>query len=64
MAELTFEQWMDRVNDCIVNIAGIGRDDLPDQPFRDWYEAEMSPEAAARDTLEDAGLDMDDFEAA
>ena len=60
---MTFEQWMDRVNECIVNIAQVGRDDLPDQPWRDWFDAELTPEQAAVDALEDAGLDMADYPA-
>lgn len=44
--KLTFEQWIERVNAwCLCHI-GLGYDDLPDCPYRDWYEDGVSPGVA------------------
>lgn len=57
----TFEKWMQRVDTAIAVASGVGIEtaDLPDQPYMDWYQDEMTPREAAMNTLEDAGFPMD-----
>lgn len=46
---MTFEQWMQETDDSIWTLIGCSIHDLPDCPFRDWYEDELTPgEAAVR----------------
>ena len=54
---MTFQQWMQAVDDATYRIAGVSIHDLPDCSFRDWYTDEMSPTEAAREALDNAGWD-------
>jgi hypothetical protein len=47
----TFEQWMQRVDAHVQNVLGLSVYDLPDCPFRDWYEYGMQPERAAKKAI-------------
>jgi hypothetical protein len=59
---------MRQVNAAVFAKAFVCADDLPDQPYRDWYDDDLSPEEAATTALEDAGFDeaqegmSDDFD--
>ena len=44
---MSFEQWLVQVDNAVWSRVGLGRDDLPDCPYRDWYEEEVSPLRAA-----------------
>lgn len=57
-----YQQWLNAVNLALESIAGIGMYDLPDQPFQDWYESEMTPQEAARIMLEEEGFPFDEDE--
>jgi hypothetical protein len=43
-----FEQWMQKVNDGVGQMVGLSADDLPDRPYRDWFDDGMQPIVAAR----------------
>jgi hypothetical protein len=46
--KLTFEQWKQAVDDQCSRMTGLSVDDLPDCPYRDWYENGITPLSAAR----------------
>ena len=56
---MNFEQWMEAIDQAVLRIAFCSVHDLSDQPFRDWFEDEVSPEEAAEMALEDNGFDFD-----
>ena len=47
MSDLTFEQWMARVNRLVTGRYGVGTSDLEDQPYRDWFDDGLTPAEAA-----------------
>jgi hypothetical protein len=55
MAPQKFPQWMQAVDDAVWSIAGVSVYDLPDCPFRDWFEDQEQPRTAALHALERAG---------
>ena len=55
--ELTYEAWLNAVDDEVQAIAGISVHDLADFPSRDWYDSGVAPEEAAEDVLADNGWD-------
>lgn len=46
MSNLTFKQWLAKVNEQVRARAGCSIRDLPDCPFRDWYEDGVTPVVA------------------
>lgn len=48
---MSFEQWMTKVDDLVWSKVGCSVHDLPDAPFRDWYEDEMSAKRAANKAI-------------
>ena len=56
--ELTFDQWFKRCDGVTAKTFGLGVDDLPDAPWRDYYEDGLSP----RDAVECASVDYWDIE--
>jgi hypothetical protein len=52
---VTFLQWVDAVDAAVLDIAGVSVHDLPDVPFRFWFDDEMPPVEAAHLALEEAG---------
>lgn len=60
-----FEEWMEKVNK-VLDRYGITTDDLPDCPYRDWFDDGVLPGAAAgkaiQNAADDDGLDGDDYE--
>lgn len=57
MASTTFEEWYALVSRNLVRIAGVSADDLADQCWRDWYDDELTPLAAANLALENEGFE-------
>lgn len=52
----SFEDWMASVNLHIQNMAGgLSYEDLPDQPYYDWYSSGMSPKEAAMEAITESG---------
>lgn len=52
-----FKKWMKNVDGRIEELCGLSHRDLADQPFRDWFEDEVTPREAARRTLADEGFE-------
>jgi hypothetical protein len=52
MKDLSFEQWMNAVDDALVSRIGLSSDDLEDQNYFDMYEDGYSPKTAAKEVLE------------
>lgn len=44
---LSFDQWMQVVNRLVEAGIGLSTDDLPDMPYRDWYDDGMKTARAA-----------------
>lgn len=53
-----FEDWMKEVDASIAGIAGLSSDDLPDRCYRDMFDDETTPADAAREVLEEEGLEF------
>lgn len=47
MAKKNFEQWLKDVNESVRKRTGLDLFDLPDCPYRDWFEDGMRPASAA-----------------
>lgn len=59
---MDFEAWMTAIDREIQNGYGVSIHDLPDQPFRDWYEADWSVTDAVGEIVErEIGLDDGDY---
>jgi hypothetical protein len=50
-----FVDWMMKVDRAVIAKAGLSYLDLPDQPYRDWYEAGLSAKSAAARAIRGAG---------
>jgi hypothetical protein len=58
MTYKTFDEWMAAVDrEIAVSLCGLNSEDLPDANYYDMYESEYTPEDAAAEVLEDAGMD-------
>ena len=53
----TFTDWMESVNALIERALGLSAYDLPDCPYRDWYDIRLRPIRAANRALKNAGAD-------
>jgi hypothetical protein len=51
-----FESWMAKVRTEITRMSGMDADDLPDAPYADWYEDDISPSQAARKAIKNAEM--------
>ena len=47
-----FASWMDLVTWEVEALCGLSPNDLPDCPYHDWHDLEMSPQEAAEAVLE------------
>ena len=52
-AKLTFEQWMKQV-DFVLYGFGLAADDLPDCPYRDWFDDGLSVGRAVKRAIKNA----------
>lgn len=52
----TFEEWMKKNDTYFDNKCGMAATVLPDAPWRDWYDSEMSP----KDCFESYANEWDD----
>lgn len=59
-SEAAFKKWMNAVDVAVGGRAFVSAYDLPDQPYRDWFEDGMSPDEAAVAALEEAGFEDGD----
>lgn len=55
MPDLTFDAWMTKVDSKVIRTVGLSVHDLADQPFRDWYDDDMTPDEAAQLALAGEG---------
>jgi hypothetical protein len=53
---MTFEEWMAQVDEELEGLCGMTTLDLPDQLYREWFEASYSPAQAAIKTMDNEGL--------
>jgi len=51
MQTLSFKEWMKKVDACLISKVGLSSADLSDACYRDMYDDEISPEAAAQEAL-------------
>ena len=56
---MNFEQWMQGIDQAVLQMAFCLVHDLSDQPFRDWFEDEVTPQEAAEMALADNGFDVE-----
>ena len=59
---MTFTAWMAKVDAEVSRQIGLSVHDLPDQPFRDWFDCEMTPAEAAGEVLAELGDEMGDLD--
>jgi len=53
---MEYADWMAEIDRLMVAEAGVTHNDLPDQPWRDWYDEGLEPEEAVENALDDAGF--------
>lgn len=53
--EPAFFHFLQRIDQMLIEIIGIGRDDLPDQPYADWFAEEVEPKEAVDMILHEMG---------
>jgi len=53
---MEFEEWMRELDNTLDRNIGIVSDDLPDQPYRDWFEEGLTPGRAAYRALRHSGF--------
>jgi uncharacterized protein DUF5419 len=59
--KISFEDWMKKVDELVGQRIGLSVHDLVDCPFRDWFDAGVTPQEAAHDAIRyDGGFDFDD----
>ena len=51
-----FSVWFGKVDDKVLDIAGVSASDLADQPYWDWFADGTTPREAAQQLLEDEGF--------
>lgn len=47
MARKSFDEWMRDVDAAVARKCGMSHHDLPDCPYRDWYDDGVSAKSAA-----------------
>jgi hypothetical protein len=52
-AKLSFDEWMKQVDAELTKRIGLVSDDLPDQQYRDWYDAGTDPVLVAKRIIRD-----------
>ena len=55
---MSFKEWMDRVDDALLNAVGVCHRDLADWMYRDAFDDGFTPDDAAWEVLQDNGLDQ------
>jgi len=51
---MSWEQWIKEVDQIVWRMTGVSLFDLPDCCYADWYDAGMTPKAAARKAVRQA----------
>ena len=52
---ISFEDWLSKVDDSLVSLCGLGYMDLPDMDYSSLYHDGVSPSEAADEAFENAG---------
>ena len=55
---MTFKQWMKEVNHHLSISIGMTSEDIPDFPYRDMYEDEVSPEYVVEEVVSEIKRDI------
>jgi len=55
-ARMSFEDWMRKIDQIVGTKTGLSYLDFADMPYRDWYEAGISPSSAAKRLLAAEGF--------
>lgn len=42
-----FDEWMLKVKKAVMSKVGLSHEDLPDQPYWDWFASGITPSVAA-----------------
>jgi len=56
---MTFEKWMEAVDQQVYTLSGVSVHDLADWPFRDAFDSGAFPEEVAVEILEAEGFPFD-----
>lgn len=59
--EMTFDQWMYRVDQIIMRKVSMTHDDIPDKDYYSMWSSETSPAECVTQVFEDEGYDINDF---
>lgn len=51
--KLSFNDWMRKTDGIVSERVGLDTRDLPDKPYRAWFDSGMSPQDAASEVLHD-----------
>ena len=54
---MTFKEWYKTCDQIVSRKLGVGVEDLPDAPWRDYYEDDLTPHQAIECAAEDAWHD-------
>jgi hypothetical protein len=52
-----FREWLDELNDLVESELVLGIDDLPDMPYRDWFEEGLSADEVFDLMLDELEMD-------
>lgn len=57
---MTFEQWLDKVDDCFIKVTDLDRYSWPDQDYWNMFDSGLTPMEALLESIEneygEAGL--------
>lgn len=56
---MSYERWLQQIDTYLAMMVGVSHQDLPDQPYRDWYEDGIGAAEAAAALLEMADFPED-----
>lgn len=54
MPKMTWDEWINAVEKACYSLCGMSHHDLPDMPYRDYYDEGKSPAVAARSAIKSA----------
>ena len=49
---MTFESWLDKVDDCFIKVTGLDRDTWPDQDYWNMWNDGLTPMEALLESIE------------
>ena len=48
---MTYKHWEAKVNGLMLKIHGVGVDDIPDMPYREWWKNEYTADEAVDEAI-------------